>query len=93
VDPFFSLTVNYTMGGNATLGTNYTLSGPHGQVVIPAGQTSATVILSSNAASISSSKESAKLILAPGPGYAINKSHKSASVKLKKPPGPRRRNR
>jgi hypothetical protein len=74
--------VNYTMGGKATLGSDYTLSGPADRVVIPAGQTSATVVLSSIADHLKEKKESAKIILAPGSGYTLNKNHKSAIVQL-----------
>src|ERR1051326_8073214 len=42
-----SITVSYAMSGTATNGTDYTLSGTPNQVTIPAGQSSATVTLTS----------------------------------------------
>ena len=86
VDPFFALQVNYSMGGRATEGSDYTLSGPSGHAVIPAGQSSVNIILTSVADHVNEGKESAKLILAPGTGYTINRTHSSASVNLKKGP-------
>src|SRR6185437_1926842 len=37
------VTVLYSTQGTAALGTDYTLDGPTGQIIIPAGQGSATV--------------------------------------------------
>jgi hypothetical protein len=45
VDPVNAKTVHYKMSGKAKFGTDYTLSGSSGQVVIPAGASSATVTL------------------------------------------------
>jgi len=39
------ITARYTLGGSATLGQDFTLSGVPGQIVIPAGQTSASITL------------------------------------------------
>jgi hypothetical protein len=40
------ITARYTVGGTATPGQDFTLSGVPGQIVIPAGQTSASITLS-----------------------------------------------
>jgi len=62
------VTVNYSMGGSAVLGTDYTLSGPPGQVTIPAGQTFATVILHAQR----NVKKNAIMTLRPGPNYFLS---------------------
>jgi hypothetical protein len=62
------VTVNYTMGGSAVLGTDYTLSGPPGQVTIPAGQTFATVILHAQR----NVKKNAIMTLRPGSDYFLS---------------------
>jgi hypothetical protein len=62
------VTVNYSMSGSAVLGTDYTLSGPPGQVTIPAGQTFATVILHAQR----NVKKNAIMTLIPGPNYFLS---------------------
>jgi len=62
------VTVNYSMSGSAVLGTDYTLSGPPGQVTIPAGQTFATVILHAQR----NVKKNAIMTLRPGPNYFLS---------------------
>jgi hypothetical protein len=44
--PSQSIAVRYSMSGSAAVGSDYTLSSAHGQVTIPAGQSSASVTLS-----------------------------------------------
>ena len=43
--PIAALTVHYSVSGSATGGQDFTLSGTPGEVVIPAGQSSASVTL------------------------------------------------
>jgi hypothetical protein len=75
------VTVNYSMGGGAVLGTDYTLSGTPGQVTIPAGQTSANVILHA----LRNANKSAKMILTPGSGYFLSGLDDGvAIIKIKK---------
>jgi len=63
------LTVNYTIGGTATNGTDYsTISG---SVVIPDGQTSATITISPVDDSLIEGSETVTLTLAAGSGYTI----------------------
>lgn len=62
------LTVFYTMGGTAILGTDYTLSGTFGQATIPAGQTEAEVVLHA----IGGVGRTATMILTAGPGYFVS---------------------
>ena len=54
-------TVHYTLGGSAVLGQDYTLSGTPGQVVIPAEQPSATVILNALNDNVAENNESVTL--------------------------------
>jgi hypothetical protein len=75
------VTVNYSMSGSAVLGTDYTLSGTPGQVTIPAGQSSAKVILHARR----SVKKAATMTLTPGPGYFLSGlADDVATVRIKK---------
>ena len=68
---FQSVTVNYSMSGKATNGTDYTLSGTAGQVTIPGGQTSATVTLNALTDKVKEKAETAIMTLQPGSGYNL----------------------
>jgi hypothetical protein len=62
---------------------DYTLSGPANQVVIPAGQTSGTVILTVTTAK-TKGKEKATMTLSTGSGYqlpTVGKKHKIKAPK------------
>jgi predicted Zn-dependent protease len=74
-------TVRFTMGGNAILGANYSLSGNPGQVTIPNGASSATVTLSVR--SVGYTGKTATMILTSGSGYTVS-SPSSASVFMKR---------
>jgi hypothetical protein len=69
VNPSQPITVFYSMSGKAVLGVDYTLSGTPGQVVIPAGQSSATITLTALKDSISKKKAIVKMTLDNGAGY------------------------
>jgi PKD domain/Divergent InlB B-repeat domain/Fibronectin type III domain len=85
--PSQPVTVHYKMSGTASRGTgtgaDYNLGGTFGQVTIPAGQSSATVTLTSNQDSDEGNEpkqgETAIMTLAPGPSYSIG-SPSSATV-------------
>jgi hypothetical protein len=62
------ITVHYSMSGSARLGTDYTLSGILGQVTIPAGEFSASVILHAR----TNVNRTATMTLIPGPGYFLS---------------------
>lgn len=81
---FQSMTVNYSMSGKATLGSDYTLSGTPGQVTISGGQTSATVTLTALTDSVKEKSETAIMTLQPGSGYNLPGSGKNP--KKVKPP-------
>lgn len=68
----------YLMGGTAREGTDYTLSGISGQVTIPAGQASATVVLHAVADHLKENNESAAMTLVRGSGYKVGKRAKAA---------------
>jgi hypothetical protein len=62
------------MSGQAAQGSDYTLSGTHNKVTIPAGQSSATVTLHSIDESNDESKEgneTATMTLSKGVGYKL----------------------
>ncbi len=75
------VTVNYSMSGSAALGTDYTLSGTPGQVTIPAGQTSANVILHA----LRNANKNATMTLTPGVGYFLSGlADDVATIRIKK---------
>jgi hypothetical protein len=75
------VTVNYSMSGSAALDTDYTLSGTPGQVTIPAGQSSARVVLRA----LRSVKKGATMTLRPGPGYWLSGlADDVATIKIQK---------
>ena len=69
--PSQSIIVHYSMSGTASQGSDYTLSGTHGQVTIPAGQGSATVTLNASMDPDDSTEkpETATMTLQGGTGY------------------------
>ena len=74
-----AVTVSYTMGGSATLGSNYALSGTPDQVTIQAGASSASVTLTES--SVGKRGKTATMTLTPGSGYSLSSSN-STSVAL-----------
>jgi hypothetical protein len=58
------------MSGTAVFGSNYSLSGTPGQVTIPAGSTSATVILTES--SVGKRGKTATMSLNRGSGYNLS---------------------
>ena len=84
--PTQPLTVTYSTAGNAFLGSDYTLDGTIGQVVIPAGQSSAAVHMHSYPNSVTGKAKTVKLKLNSQTGYKMPKrGGKSATVKIVKP--------
>src|SRR5439155_20289708 len=65
-----TITVNYTMRRNGTLGTNDSLSGTPGKVTIQAGASSANVTLS--VLSIGYTGKTATMNLSSGAGYTLS---------------------
>jgi Ca2+-binding RTX toxin-like protein len=65
------LTVNYTLGGTATLNTDYTRTGTNNTVTFAAGSSTATVTVDPTADTIVESNETVILTLAAGTGYTI----------------------
>ncbi|OCY12705.1 MAG: endo-1,3-1,4-beta-glycanase ExsH [Microcystis aeruginosa CACIAM 03] len=66
-----SLTVNYTIGGTATLNTDYTRTGTTNTVTFAAGSSTATVTIDPTADTIVEPDETVILTLAAGTGYAV----------------------
>jgi hypothetical protein len=71
-----SMTVNYAMGGTATNGTDYTLSGTPGQATIPAGQSSTTVTLTATLDHVTEGPERAIMMIQPGSGYRVGPTNR-----------------
>ncbi len=57
------------MSGKATQGSDYTMSGTPGQVIIPAGSNSGSVTLSAIVDNVKEKKEKATMTLQSGSGY------------------------
>jgi hypothetical protein len=75
------VTVGYSMSGKARRGLDYTLDGIIGQITIPAGQSSATVLLQSLADQTKEKNETAIMTLKGGVGYKIVKrAHASVTI-------------
>jgi predicted outer membrane repeat protein len=67
-----ALTVNYTLGGTATLNTDYTRSGTNNTVTFAAGSTTAKVTIDPTADTTIEPNETVILTLAAGTGYKVN---------------------
>ena len=65
------LTVNYTLGGTATLNTDYTRTGTTNTVTFAAGSSTATVTVDPTADTTVESDETVALTLASGTGYTV----------------------
>lgn len=92
VNPDAPTTVNYSMKGKAILGTHYTLSGNYGQVIIPAGASSATVTMTALTSSLPQRGQKTTMSIMSGPGYKASRSKKAtvaiASFNPAAPPSP-----
>jgi hypothetical protein len=67
-----SITVNYSVGGTATFGSDFTLSGAPGTVVIPSNSATATITLHANADAVKEPDgETARISVEPGTGYDV----------------------
>ena len=65
------LTVNYTLGGTATLNTDYTRTGTNNTVTFAANSSTATVTVDPTADTTVESNETVALTLASGTGYTV----------------------
>ena len=66
-----ALTVNYTLGGTATLNTDYTRTGTNNTVTFAAGSSTATVTVDPTADTTVEPNETVALTLASGTGYTV----------------------
>jgi len=73
--------VNYTMSGTAVMGTHYTLSGTPGQVTIPAGASSANIVIAASISGLKTGSETATMGLDGGDAATVT----ITNVKVKKP--------
>jgi hypothetical protein len=79
-----AITVNYSMSGTASLGSDYKLSGTLGQATIPAGQFSVRVQLKAKKDQATEGSETAIMTLQPGSGYNIG-AQNQATVSISDP--------
>jgi hypothetical protein len=78
------ITVNYSLGGSAQFGADYT--GPAGnQVVIPAGQSSVAIPVHAIADHVAERKETVTLSLQSGAGYKLPRSAKATLTIINAP--------
>jgi hypothetical protein len=73
------VTVFYRMSGNAVFGRNYTLSGELGVVIIPAGESSARVILHA----LTRGPRTATMKLLDGPDYTVSPLKPKATINIR----------
>ena len=74
-------TVSYAMSGKAAQGSDYTMSGPLGEVIIPAGQSSGSATLTALIDNKKEKKEKAVMTLQPGSGYDFPSNGKKKKSK------------
>jgi uncharacterized protein (DUF2141 family) len=77
------LTVYYAMSGSAHLGTDYTLSGTVGRVVIPAGQTMANVTIHALPNPARSTDRQATMTITNGPGYFFASGSRTSTITIR----------
>jgi hypothetical protein len=77
INPSQPITVHYFMSGQAVLGTDYTLNNSSGQIDIPAGASSATIVLHAVPNRPTRKGEKATLNLSANAGYKIGKPNKA----------------
>ena len=86
--PTQPLTVLYTTAGNAVFGLDYTLDGPFEQVVIPAGQGSASVHMHALVGPTGRKGKTVKVQLTSNAAYKMpRRTGKAATVRIVKPAG------
>jgi hypothetical protein len=78
-----ALTVFYAMSGTAHLGTDYTLSGTVGRVVIPAGQTTANVTIHALYNPARSTDRTATMTITNGPGYFFTAGTRTTTMTIR----------
>ncbi|AFY80093.1 Ig-like domain-containing protein [Oscillatoria acuminata] len=78
--PVGGVTLNYTVAGTATSGTDYiALSG---SAVIPAGSTTATINVVPIDDAVYDPNETVQITLTPGTGYKVNSSNQTATLTI-----------
>jgi hypothetical protein len=81
INPFQVTTVHYSISGKAHFGTDYTLTGVFGQVDIPAGASSASVVLHALTDSLMEKKaEKATMKLSKGAAYKLSSTKKATKA-------------
>jgi hypothetical protein len=73
------------MRGTAVQGSDYTLGGTSGQITIPAGESSATVLLQTIADHVKERNETATMLLTNGTGYKLPRRPKASLTILNGP--------
>lgn len=76
------VTVNYSVRGTAINGSDYTLSGIAGQVIIDAGQSFAAVTVHSIADHVKERNETVIVTLSAGAGYKLPKHGAKATLTI-----------
>ena len=79
-----SLPVLYVMNGTAIFGADYSLSGTFGQIIIPAGKTSATVTITALRNKARNTNRTATMTIINGPGYFATLPFNRGTVTIRK---------
>jgi len=92
-NPAGPITVFYTLSGKAKVGTDYSVSGTVGQVVIPTGQKSANIVVTAFNDILKESSEKVNITLTTGSGYTLpkGKGQKKAAILIQNVGGTKRR--
>ena len=72
----------YTLSGKGSVGTDYTVNGLMGQVVIPAGQSFADIVVTTFSDTSKERSEKVTIKLSPGQGYTLPKGKSAKKAKL-----------
>jgi len=78
------LAIFYKMSGTAIAGVDYSLSGTYGQIIVPAGKTSATVTITALKNKARKSNRIATMTIVNGPGYFTTSGSNIATVTIRK---------
>lgn len=76
------LTVGYVLSGTARRPADYSLSNNTGQVVIPAGSTSANVVVHALTDQVRDRNETVIMTLSNGAGFKLSSNKKKATIKI-----------
>ena len=81
-NPAGPITVFYSLGGKARIGTDYTVSGIVGQVVLPTGQSFVDIVVTALGDTTKERSEKVNITLSTGSGYTLPKGKGQKKAKI-----------